>query len=166
MPIRRQSGEVLDVKEGVLYPALHRLERKGWAKPSWGKTDTGRRAKFYEHAAFYGGTKFGKHRLAPSLSPKKSVEGSLFGIVGSAVAGAIAAHWLPGMSYLAGAGAAAILGLVGQAGDLIESALKRTAGQKDSSGLLPGHGGILDRIDAHLPAGAILYAALRAGWLG
>jgi len=119
-----------------------------------------------DSAAFYGGTRFGKHRLAPFLSPKKSIEGSLFGIAGSALAGAAAAHWLPGISYLEGAIAAAVLGLVGQSGDLIESALKRTAGQKDSSGLLPGHGGVLDRIDAHLPAGAVLYAALRAGWLG
>jgi len=119
-----------------------------------------------DSAAFYGGTKFGKHRLAPSLSPKKSVEGSLFGVAGSAIAGVVAAHWLPGLSYVDGAIAAAVLGLVGQAGDLIESAMKRTAGQKDSSGLLPGHGGVLDRIDAHLPAGAVLYAALRAGWLG
>ncbi len=118
-----------------------------------------------DSAAYYGGTKFGKHRLAPALSPKKSIEGSLFGLAGSATAGLIAAHWLPGTSYLEGAIAAAILGLVGQAGDLIESALKRAAGQKDSSGLLPGHGGILDRVDAHLPAGALLYAALRAGWL-
>jgi len=119
-----------------------------------------------DSAAFYGGTKFGSHRLAPALSPKKSVEGSLFGISGSAIAGAIAAHWFSGMSYAEGALVAAVLGIVGQAGDLIESALKRAAGQKDSSGLLPGHGGILDRIDAHLPAGALLYAALRAGWLG
>jgi len=119
-----------------------------------------------DSAAFYGGTKFGRHRLAPSLSPMKSVEGSVFGVLGSALAGAVAAHWLPGISYVEGAIAAAVLGLVGQAGDLIESALKRSAGQKDSSGLLPGHGGILDRIDAHLPAGAVLYAALRAGWLG
>ena len=119
-----------------------------------------------DSAAFYGGTRYGNHRLAPALSPNKSIEGALFGLVGSAVAGAAAAHWLPGLSYLEGAIAAALLGLVGQAGDLIESALKRAAGQKDSSGLLPGHGGVLDRIDAHLPAGAVLYAALRAGWLG
>ena len=119
-----------------------------------------------DSAAFYGGTRFGRRRLAPSLSPKKSIEGSLFGILGSAIAGVVAAHWLPGLTYVEGAIAAAVLGLVGQAGDLIESALKRAAGQKDSSDLLPGHGGVLDRIDAHLPAGAVLYAALRAGWLG
>ncbi len=119
-----------------------------------------------DSAAFYGGTKFGRRRLAPALSPKKSVEGALFGLLGSALAGVAAAHWLAGISYVEGALAAAVLGLVGQAGDLIESALKRAAGQKDSSGLLPGHGGVLDRIDAHLPAGAVLYAALRAGWLG
>ncbi len=119
-----------------------------------------------DSAAFYGGTKFGRRRLAPYLSPNKSVEGSLFGLAGSALVGVVAAHWLPGMSYLQGAIAAAALGVVGQSGDLIESALKRAAGQKDSSRLLPGHGGVLDRIDAHLPAGAVLYAALRVGWLG
>jgi PadR family transcriptional regulator PadR len=46
--IRRHSGEVLDVKEGVLYPALHRIERRGWVRARWDRTDTGRRAKFYE----------------------------------------------------------------------------------------------------------------------
>jgi transcriptional regulator len=46
--LRRNSGEVLDVKEGVLYPALHRLQRRGWVTSHWGRTDTGRRAKFYE----------------------------------------------------------------------------------------------------------------------
>lgn len=46
--LRRNSGEVLDVKEGVLYPALHRLQRRGWVTARWGRTDTGRRAKFYE----------------------------------------------------------------------------------------------------------------------
>jgi phosphatidate cytidylyltransferase len=119
-----------------------------------------------DSAAYYGGSRFGRHRLAPLLSPKKSIEGSVFGLLGSAAAGALVAHWLPSLSYAGGALAAAGLGLVGQAGDLLESALKRAAGQKDSSSLLPGHGGILDRIDAHLPAGVALYAALRAGWLG
>jgi len=46
--IRRHSGEVLDVKEGVLYPALHRIERRGWVRSRWDRTDTGRRAKFYQ----------------------------------------------------------------------------------------------------------------------
>lgn len=119
-----------------------------------------------DSAAYYGGSTFGRRHLAPSLSPNKTVEGSVCGLFGSALAGAVVVHWLPEVGYLAGAIAGAILGLVGQSGDLLESALKRAAGRKDSSNLLPGHGGILDRIDAHLPAGAVLYAALRAGWLG
>jgi CDP-diglyceride synthetase len=119
-----------------------------------------------DSAAYYGGSSFGRRKLAPSLSPNKTVEGSLCGLFGSAIAGAAVVHWLPGTEYVAGAIAGAALGAVGQAGDLLESALKRAAGKKDSSALLPGHGGILDRVDAHLPAGAVLYAALRAGWLG
>lgn len=119
-----------------------------------------------DSAAFYGGTAWGRHRLAPNLSPKKSIEGSIFGLAGSAITGGIASYWLPQLGPGAGALAGALLGLVGQAGDLVESAVKRAAGQKDSSSLLPGHGGVLDRIDAHLLAGLALWISLRAGWLG
>ncbi len=119
-----------------------------------------------DSAAYYGGSRFGQHRLAPDLSPKKSIEGSVFGIVGSAAGGLALSPWIPGLPLWQAALVGAGLGLVGQAGDLIESSLKRTAGRKDSADLLPGHGGVLDRIDAHLPAGALLYAILRTGVLG
>jgi len=97
--------------------------------------------------AYFAGRAFGKHPLAPHISPKKTWEGSLAGMLGS-LALAYAFHtWLyiplPHLFLMA------ILGNVaGQMGDLLESACKRSAGVKDSGGLLPGHGGVLDRIDA------------------
>lgn len=119
-----------------------------------------------DSAAYYGGTALGRHRLAPALSPKKSIEGSLFGLVGAAAGAALVAHWLPAVGYAHAALLGVLLGAVGQAGDLLESAIKRAAGTKDSSDLLPGHGGILDRIDAHLLAGIALWLFLeRAGLL-
>lgn len=115
-------------------------------------------------AAYYGGTRLGRRKLAPELSPNKTVEGSLFGLAGSAAAAAVVCRWIPDLSLPEAVVLGAILGLVGQAGDLVESALKRAAGVKDSSTLLPGHGGLLDRIDAHLPAGGLLYLVVTAGW--
>jgi phosphatidate cytidylyltransferase len=97
--------------------------------------------------AYFAGRAFGKHPLAPHISPKKTWEGSIAGLVGS-LAVAYAFHfWLT--IPLVHLFAMAVLGNVaGQMGDLLESAYKRSAGVKDSGGLLPGHGGILDRIDA------------------
>jgi len=118
-----------------------------------------------DSAAFYGGTALGRHRLAPALSPKKSIEGSIFGLLGSAAAAAVASLWLPGLAPGAAAVLGVALGAIGQAGDLLESAIKRAANTKDSSDLLPGHGGILDRIDAHLLAGAALWLILALGWV-
>ena len=112
-------------------------------------------------AAYYGGRAFGRTLLAPSLSPKKTVAGSVSGLLLSAAAGA-ACDFLMDLpvNLPVAAIAGAFLGLVGQMGDLAESALKRMAGMKDSSSLLPGHGGILDRIDGHLFAGTMLYVLL------
>jgi len=89
----------------------------------------------------------GKHPLAPHLSPKKTWEGSVAGFLGSLLIGATFGRWLtaPLPHLLA---MAAVGNVAGQAGDLLESAYKRSAGVKDSGGLLPGHGGLLDRIDA------------------
>lgn len=119
-----------------------------------------------DSAAYYGGSTFGRHKLAPYLSPKKTVEGSLAGLVGSALTALLVAQWVPVLDPAEAVVLGALLGLVGQAGDLIESSLKRAAGVKDSSTLLPGHGGVLDRIDAHLPAGGLLWLVVRGGWLG
>lgn len=101
--------------------------------------------------AFLGGRRFGRRRLAPRISPGKTIEGSLTGLLGSALSALLCAALfglsLPAVGALAiGAG----LGITGQLGDLIESLLKRLAGVKDSGTLIPGHGGLLDRIDALL----------------
>jgi phosphatidate cytidylyltransferase len=98
-------------------------------------------------AAYFVGRAVGKHPLAPHISPKKTWEGSIAGLVGSLLVAYIFHSWLtipvPHLFAMATLG-----NIAGQMGDLLESACKRSAGVKDSGGLLPGHGGILDRIDA------------------
>jgi phosphatidate cytidylyltransferase len=98
-------------------------------------------------AAYFVGRAIGKHKLAPVLSPNKSWEGSIASILGSLLVAAVFAKWLTvPLSHLLAM--AAVGNFAGQAGDLLESAYKRSAGVKDSGSLLPGHGGVLDRIDA------------------
>jgi phosphatidate cytidylyltransferase len=102
-------------------------------------------------AQFYVGSTLGRRRLAPLISPKKSVEGAVGGFVaGIAAMALIGRYWLPLVSAPVLAAAGAALVALGIAGDLFESLLKRSAGVKDSSALIPGHGGVLDRIDALL----------------
>jgi phosphatidate cytidylyltransferase len=97
--------------------------------------------------AYFVGRAIGKHPLAPHISPKKTWEGSIAGMFGSLLIAYAFHFWLP--IHLPHLLAMAALGnIAGQMGDLLESAYKRSAGVKDSGGLLPGHGGILDRIDA------------------
>jgi phosphatidate cytidylyltransferase len=97
--------------------------------------------------AYFVGSAFGKHLLAPKLSPNKTWEGSVAGMVGSLVVAYAFSYWIKiPLGHLLAMGA--IGNVAGQMGDLLESAYKRSAGVKDSGGLLPGHGGILDRIDA------------------
>jgi phosphatidate cytidylyltransferase len=109
-------------------------------------------------AAMYVGSMIGRHRLAPRISPRKTVEGAVAGIVAASLAGMLGHFWwfhrLPLGHALA---IGALVGLAGIGGDLAESVLKRAAGAKDSSALLPGHGGFLDRIDSLLFAGPVLY---------
>jgi phosphatidate cytidylyltransferase len=102
-------------------------------------------------AQFYVGSTLGRHRLAPLVSPKKSVEGAVGGFVAGIAAMAVGGRfWLPAVSLPVLAAAGAALVALGIAGDLFESLLKRSANVKDSSALIPGHGGVLDRIDALL----------------
>ncbi|HJX94976.1 MAG TPA: phosphatidate cytidylyltransferase [Candidatus Acidoferrum sp.] len=98
-------------------------------------------------AAYFVGRAIGKHPLAPVLSPKKSWEGTIASILGALFVAVVFARWLivPPPHLLA---MAVVGNIAGQAGDLLESAYKRSAGVKDSGTLLPGHGGVLDRIDA------------------
>jgi phosphatidate cytidylyltransferase len=109
-----------------------------------------------ETAAYVVGSAMGRHKLAPVISPKKSVEGALAQLVASIATGAAVGAWLlPGCGVALWLGGGALLGVVGQFGDLAESAIKRSAGTKDTGALIPGHGGVLDRIDSllfNLPA--------------
>jgi phosphatidate cytidylyltransferase len=97
--------------------------------------------------AYFVGRAIGKHPLAPHISPKKTWEGSVGSMVGSLIVAWAFSYWIRiPLGHLV---AMAVIGNVaGQMGDLLESAYKRSAGVKDSGGLLPGHGGVLDRIDA------------------
>lgn len=108
-------------------------------------------------AALYGGRLMGRHLLAPSISPRKTVEGAFAGLIASIVAGVILGVWLTDEGSGALIAAALVSACAGQLGDLAESALKRSAGAKDSSSLLPGHGGILDRLDGLLFAAPVFY---------
>lgn len=100
-----------------------------------------------DSVAYFVGRGMGRHALAPQISPKKTWEGSIASLLGSLLVGVVFTRWLNApvahLVSMAGFG-----NIAGQVGDLLESAYKRSAGVKDSGGLLPGHGGILDRIDA------------------
>jgi phosphatidate cytidylyltransferase len=111
-----------------------------------------------DSAQYYTGRAFGRAPLAPAISPKKTREGALGGLVfGSAAMIAGARFVFPAAPPLATWGAAIAVVALGMIGDLFESLLKRSAGVKDSSALIPGHGGILDRIDSWLFAGPAYY---------
>jgi phosphatidate cytidylyltransferase len=136
-------------------PVLHAQMGPAWVALAIAVTfgnDTG---------AYFAGRAFGRHKLAAAISPGKTVEGAIGGLVASVLLVLVArALFMPDLTIrdcvMLGVPAA----IVGPAGDLIESLLKRAAGAKDSGRLLPGHGGILDRIDALLFVGAYfcLYA--------
>ena len=115
-----------------------------------------------DSAQYYSGRMFGRRPLAPAISPKKTVEGAVGGVVcGTAVMVLVGAQALPFVGF----GPLFVLGLLvvmlGICGDLFESRLKRTAGVKDSSSLIPGHGGVLDRVDALLFATVPFYLYVR-----
>jgi phosphatidate cytidylyltransferase len=109
-------------------------------------------------AAYYGGRTFGKHKLAPNVSPGKTWEGAIAGMLASLLLAAAAHYWffrqLPLKFALPLAAAMNVFGVLG---DLTESALKRSAGTKDTAKILPGHGGMLDRVDSLLFNAPLIY---------
>jgi phosphatidate cytidylyltransferase len=115
-----------------------------------------------DSAQYYTGRAFGRRPLAPAISPKKTIEGAMGGLVlGTATmfVGGLRIFPVASPSTLLLASAAVVV--LGMVGDLFESLLKRGAGLKDSSGLIPGHGGVLDRIDSWLFAGPVYYVFAR-----
>jgi phosphatidate cytidylyltransferase len=122
-------------------------------------------------AAYFAGRAFGKRKLAPRVSPGKTIEGAIAGVLGAVVwiglsslwSGSFGAALVERWSFWLALPIAALLGVLSIVGDLFESLLKRRAGRKDSSTLLPGHGGVYDRIDAILPVAP--FALLLSGVL-
>ena len=112
-------------------------------------------------AAYFGGKRFGKSLLAPNISPKKTWEGSLFGLIGGGLAGALFGEHFLNMFWLKGLLLSISISIIGQLSDLVESKIKRLCNVKDSGTLLPGHGGVLDRIDGYLLAAPAFYYFLK-----
>jgi phosphatidate cytidylyltransferase len=113
-------------------------------------------------AQYYTGRLTGRHLLAPAISPKKTIEGAIGGVVfGTLVFALVGGWWLGRVPAALRVIVGVAIVLAGIAGDLFESMLKRSAGVKDSSSLIPGHGGVLDRIDALLFAAPVYYIVLR-----
>ncbi len=111
-----------------------------------------------DSAAYFGGTAFGKHRLLERISPKKSIEGALFGFVFAVLTFVVGKlvlldflNWNDIIYF------GLVVGIIGQLGDLVESMFKRDVNVKDSSNLIPGHGGILDRFDSLLFVSPFIY---------
>ncbi|HKU38141.1 MAG TPA: phosphatidate cytidylyltransferase [Polyangiales bacterium] len=109
-------------------------------------------------AAYFVGRAFGKTKLYETVSPKKTVEGSIGGLLGALLGGLVAHFWfLPTLELVHAVFLSLAAAAAGQAGDLCESLLKRSVGVKDSGRMLPGHGGILDRVDALLFSAGVVY---------
>lgn len=115
-----------------------------------------------DSAQYYSGRALGRRPLAPAISPKKTREGAVGGILFGTAAMFFGGRWIfPGADALLLAITAAAVVVLGIVGDLFESLLKRSAGIKDSSSLIPGHGGVLDRIDSWLFAAPVYYVYIR-----
>jgi phosphatidate cytidylyltransferase len=117
-------------------------------------------------AAYFAGKSIGGPKLYPVVSPNKTWSGAIGGLVMTMLA-AVLAHYtfLPTLPLVPGVLVAGLAGAAGQMGDLAESVLKRSAGVKDSGGILPGHGGILDRIDALVFSALVVFGAVETGLL-
>jgi phosphatidate cytidylyltransferase len=113
-------------------------------------------------SAYYVGSYLGRHKLSPTISPGKTIEGAIGGLTANLVVGAIGkAFFLPDLAWSLSILFFLAVGIAGQLGDLFESEMKRSSNIKDSSNILPGHGGILDRIDAILFASPVAYVFIR-----
>ncbi len=114
-------------------------------------------------AAYFVGRTWGRHRMTPTVSPNKTWEGAAGGFAGAVAAAAALCYllnlgdWSLPLCYLEAVGVGCLVGVGAQIGDLVESLFKRRAGVKDSGHLLPGHGGLLDRIDSLVFTGVIVY---------
>ena len=112
-------------------------------------------------AAYFIGKAFGKHKLAPQISPGKTWEGAVAGVFGGIIIALLftfSSPWQLPLNYLKAILLGAVISVFGQLGDLVESLLKRSFSVKDSGIIMPGHGGILDRLDSILFAGAAVYS--------
>jgi phosphatidate cytidylyltransferase len=110
--------------------------------------------------AYYFGRNFGRHKLAPIVSPGKSLEGAAASVVTAVIFGMLFLPRFVAAGFVGAAMIAVAANMAGQVGDLAESAIKRGAGVKDSGTLLPGHGGMLDRVDSSLFSLPVLYAVI------
>lgn len=120
-----------------------------------------------DSTAYYVGKGLGRHRMAPRLSPAKTWEGAVASLAASLVFGVFyLRRFVPDVAPAEAVGVGLLAAVAGQLGDLVESALKRGAGVKDSGTLLPGHGGFLDRLDSSLFAMPVVYCWLARPWQG
>lgn len=106
---------------------------------------------------YYAGTKFGKHKLAPVISPNKTIEGSIGGIISAIIGAVIIGYFINGVTVYTSIFAGLFCTIFAQIGDLCESLIKRDAGVKDSGNSLPGHGGFLDRCDSFIFTIPVMY---------
>ncbi|MFZ5591044.1 MAG: phosphatidate cytidylyltransferase [Bacillota bacterium] len=108
-------------------------------------------------AAYFAGRSLGRRKMAPNLSPGKTWTGFIGGLAGSAALAMVFGHYVNSLPAVGVWSVALLTGLLAPLGDLVESGLKRTAGQKDAGGLIPGHGGVLDRFDSLLYTAPLVY---------
>jgi phosphatidate cytidylyltransferase len=114
-----------------------------------------------DSGAYFVGRRFGKHKMAPRVSPQKSWEGAAASVATSVLVAGTYLWWFAGVALGPAIALTAVANAAGQLGDLAESAMKRSAGVKDSGAILPGHGGFLDRVDSTLFALPVILVYVR-----
>jgi phosphatidate cytidylyltransferase len=152
-PMLIAAGFLVVVPTGLAMATLRPIEVLGALLLVW----------IADTAAYFVGRAWGRHKLAPAVSPGKTREGAIGGIAGVLAYAIICGAFLQGVRWLPYLAIAALLAVLSIVGDLFESAVKRHAGVKDSGKLLPGHGGILDRIDS--ATATLPLAALALPWI-